>query len=371
MSKEAKYTELQSSVNPSVETLFKIYKKNKYHARIYYMNENNSQFINRKIVLFEEPNGDFSIVSFSRKFGISKTNIMYNRETREFSIIKKGNKFYYKIKQSIKPLTYGNIKQYSDNIINEIIKRVPWLRFMSEVDGLCLNVSLNTMYTKKIFSLEKALKYEYKLPLPSAKILHSNKTYHARYVKYYVDYMINRENLHNTLPTYDFDMFYDTLKMAKTLDRKVNCSWSARRLKEEHDKWSNEITDIVFTEGNRVMRVSDVFVQFAEASGFKLLQTTKEMNLEGRKQNHCVATYVSSVENGHCAIYSISDYTLELGRKWINNYTKSVMFINQFRGYKNSDATKELYDMVKAELNKFNGIECENLFDVRNNDLPF
>ena len=87
------------------------------------------------------------------------------------------------------------------------------------------------------------------------------------------------------------------------------------------------------------------------------------MNIEGRKQSHCVATYVSSVENGQCAIYSISDYTLELGRKWVDNYTTSVLFINQFRGYKNCDAPKELYDMVKSELTKFNGIDYENHFD--------
>jgi hypothetical protein len=145
--------------------------------------------------------------------------------------------------------------------------------------------------------------------------------------------------------------------MAKTLDRKVNCSWSARRLKEEHDVWSKEITDIVFTEGDRLMGVNDMFIKFADESGFNLLRTTKEMNIEGRKNDHCVATYVGKVDNGNCGIYSIDGYTLELNTKWVNNHTKLALVIAQFRGYKNSNAPENLYDKVKGELYKFNGME--------------
>jgi hypothetical protein len=145
--------------------------------------------------------------------------------------------------------------------------------------------------------------------------------------------------------------------MAKTLDKRVNCSWSTKRLKDEHDKWSKEITDIVFTENDRKLTLAQIYLDFAESSGFKILQTTKEMNLEGRRQSHCVATYVKKADGGNCAIYSISDYTLELTKSWINNYTKQVLQITQFKGYKNCEAPQELYDMVKSELVKFNGVD--------------
>ena len=71
------------------------------------------------------------------------------------------------------------------------------------------NVSLNTIYSKKLFSFEKALKYEYKLPCPSAKLLYDmrNISNESKYLRYYVEYLINVENLHNTLPTYDFHTF--------------------------------------------------------------------------------------------------------------------------------------------------------------------
>jgi hypothetical protein len=157
--------------------------------------------------------------------------------------------------------------------------------------------------------------------------------------------------------------------MGKTLNRKVNCSWSARRLKEEHDEWSKEITDIVFTEGDRPLNINDIFIEFSDMSGFNLLTTTKEMNIEGRKQSHCVATYVNKVDSGSCAIYSIDDYTLELNSKWIENYTKKVIFINQFRGYKNCDAPKELYNLVLDKLNEFNDIDYNVVVGKKDNSI--
>jgi hypothetical protein len=375
MSKEAKYTELYSRKSQLVDTLFKIYQKNKFNAGVYYMNENHQTFYTERVGVFDEPNGDFNIVYFKRTFGISKTNIIYNRESKVFSIIKKGNKFYFKNKSSIKPLTYQHVLncQHFDVIKGALLSRLPWLRYITE-NSIIESVSFNTIYSKKIFSLEKALKYEYKLPAPSAKLLHNIKlsdtySYQAKFIRYYVEYLDNVENLHNTLPTYDFSIFYDTLKMAKILNRKINCSWSVRRLKEEHDNWSKEITDIVFTEGDRNLNLSDIYIKFAEFSGFKLLQTTKEMNIEGRKQSHCVATYVSKVDSGSCGIYSIKDYTLELVREWVNNYTQQVLVISQFRGYKNCEAPEELVNIVKDKLSTFNGLNYDSMKYERNNIL--
>lgn len=195
MSKEAKYTELYSRKSQLVDTLFKIYQKNKFNARVYYMNENHQTFYTERVGVFDEPNGDFNIVYFKRTFGISKTNIIYNRESKVFSIIKKGNKFYFKNKSSIKPLTYQHVLncQHFDVIKGALVSRLPWLRYITE-NSIIESVSFNTIYSKKIFSLEKALKYEYKLPAPSAKLLHNIKlsntySYQAKFIRYYVVYI--------------------------------------------------------------------------------------------------------------------------------------------------------------------------------------
>ena len=281
------YKELSVKQNPNVDTLFKIYARDKFKARVFFMYENKLTFKKSRLVVFEGSNEDFSIVYFERRYGISKTNIIYNRESRIYTIIKKGNKFYFKDKNGIKPLILTHLYNIdeSDKVKSELVSRLPWLRYLTEYSVL-QSVSLNTIYSKKLFSLEKALRYEYKVPLPAAKLLFSMKKDNqlSGYLKYYIDYLDNVENLHNTLPTYEYHLFYDAVKMAKTLNRKVNCSWSPRRLKEEHDKWSEEILDIVFTEGDRLMSIADIFIKFADASGFKLLRTTKEMNIECKKK---------------------------------------------------------------------------------------
>jgi hypothetical protein len=194
MSKEAVYRELYSHQDPSVDTLFKIYQKDKFKARVYFMNENSHNFIKDRLGIFDEPNGDFNIVLFKRTYGISKSSIIYNRESIVFSIIKKGNKFYFKNNLGLKPLTFNHLFKcnHYDLIKNELVIKLPWLRYLTEYTIL-QNVSLNTIYSKKLFSFEKALKYEYKLPCPSAKLLYDmrNISYASKYLRYYVEYLIN------------------------------------------------------------------------------------------------------------------------------------------------------------------------------------
>jgi hypothetical protein len=376
MTKEVIYTELYSHQTPVVDTLFKIYANDKFKARVYYMNENSHIFTKSRLVVFEIGGKDFDIVYFERKYGISKTDKMYNRESRIFTIMKRGNKFYYKAGKIFMPLTVSHILHSGNNtmisgiVAAELIKRLPWLRYLTEID-IIRSTSLNTIYSKKLFSLDKALRYQYKTTLPCAKLLHALaiRDHRVTYLRYYIEYMVNMENLHNTLPKYDFGLFYDTIKMAKTLNKKVNCSWSPTRLKLEHDNWSREIGDIVFVDGDRELSISDIYLNFAEKSGFKILKTTKEMAIEGRVNQHCVGTYISKVESGQCGIYHVKGHTLELKAKWVEG--NSELVIVQFRGLRNCNAPKELEDLVISELNKCNEKRYEDLVGgkLNNNNL--
>ena len=79
-----------------------------------------------------------------------------------------------------------------------------------------------------------------------------------------------------------------------------------------------------------------------------------------KKNKHCVGTYVNSVESGNSGIYSIGDYTLELKPKWSKDYKNRLLVINQFRGYKNCNAPKDLHEQVINELLKFNNSPSES-----------
>lgn len=356
------YKSLGQIKNLEIDKLVKLYKKDRYLARIVYMNDNKDNYSSHRLALFTKPNGDFNLVYFKKTFGINKNNIMYSNEKRVVNIIYKKNKFHKIIyvggNKYIRQLTLNNLTDgipwgLSEKIIPFFIEKFTWLRHMHEHTVLC-NMSFNSIVNKKLFSLKKAMSYEYGVPYPVAKILHNRVNFNrARYIKTYLPYIKNIENFREELLHNDmFDLFYDSIKMARVLDKKVNCSWSNKRLKNEHDKWAEIISNVVFTHNDRKMSIGKIYEAFSEYSGYKLLTTTKEMAIEGKKRNHCVASYINKVDNHISGIYSINDYTLELKVKYVKN--NGILIINQFRGYKNKSAPKKLYDLIYKCVEEFN-----------------
>lgn len=401
---------LTETKSNKVDKLFKLYAKNKYTARVVYMNDA-SNYENFRTVLFTKANGDFNIVVFRKKYGISKSNIIYNHEKRMLDVIYKGGKFYLvdntNRRAGIITLTLNtlfsacsrvNVRNNIDNKLLNVITgllehRFSWIRFLNE-NHLCYNTAFNTIVSKKLYNQKKALTHQYKTNYPVAKILDkvykSGNTHGHQLIKVlstYMPYIINIESLQEDwFKGQNVGMFHDSLKMAKTLDKRVNASWTVRRLKEEHDKWAKVISDIVFIDGNRDMNINKVYKDFSEHSGYNLISTTRDMAYEGKRQNHCVVSYVNSVENGSCAIVTNKDYTIELRTRYFNS--TPIIDVTQVKGYSNSEPTevfrKQLDDKVVAynksitdgkftedDLNKhglLSGFLDENDIDV---DLPF
>jgi len=361
--------ELESTESPKVSKLFEFYKKDKYIARVIYMNDN-SGYENWKTMFFTEENGDFSIVVFRKKYGISVTNKMYTGNKRMLTITYKDGKFWLinnTVRKTIMPLTlmglssslphFGTGKSNTYKLIlDKLSERFSWFRYMDEHKVL-YNKSVNTVKNKKLYSLKKGLKEEYGVPYPVAKFLHPlrDRVHLIRNFKFHLKQMNNVESLKEEWLTKDPTLLHDTLRMSRILGIKVNCSWSTRRLKEEHDNMSKKITDIIFIDGDRNMAISDNYINFSKFSGYQIIKTTKEMAFEGRRQNHCVASYVGSVESGNSAIYHVKDFTLELGNGYSNG--KRVIVMKQFRGYKNEEAPQWLIDEVSTKLVDFNQIK--------------
>jgi len=404
MSKDKKidWTLLSEYKNPEIDNLYRLYKKDKYKARVIFMNNGSDKYENYRLVKYNSDNGDYQIVLFRKKNGISKTNKMYSAEKKLMSIsyIKKTNQYYLinnYVRKTIKLLTLDNVQppiflanstnnEFRDTIIDELSKTNSWIRFAKE-HNILSNVSFGLVHSKKLYSLKKALKHTYRINnYPVTKMIHESryKAQICQHIQHYIEWLDNIESLSMELIKSNY--FHDTLKMAKTLDKKLNCSWSERRLKEEHDKWAKIITDIVYTDGNRNMLVDDLFLKFAEFSGYKLLTETKDMALEGKKNSHCVATYISKVDKGGHGIYSIGDYTLELTKRIqreIEGKSKLILNINQFSGYSNKSAPSNIRDEVKFRVDKFNEQFCDtfissidvgnskHLMDLGEEDLPF
>lgn len=372
---EDSYKLLGKTTSEKVDKLFELYEKDRFIARVIYMNDN-TNYSRYRLMLFTRKNGNFNIVYFRKTFGISKTNVMYSHDKRLFEVIFKGGKFYLidntKSRKRIITLTRTSLlsvcnharHSLQENALYESILRVltckfTWLRFMVE-HNVCENVAFNTIISKKLYNLKKALKHQYKTTYPVAKMLHGytigNNNYAQMLIRNldsYSPYITNMESFSSELMN-DPTLLYDSVKMAKTLGKTVNLSWSRRRLKEEHDEWAKIISDIVFIDGDREMTIGALFLEFEEFSGYQVIKTTKEMAYEGKRQNHCVATYVNKVDSGGTAIVTTKEYTIEL----VSKYTQygSVIVINQMKGYSNCNPTmifqKQFSDMV-FKFNEF------------------
>jgi len=358
------YTLFSETRSEKMDWLLDVYKQDRYKARVLYYNTGASYFIWRS-VCFERTDGSFEICNFTRKFGISKTNIIYSREKKTSSLIYKNKKFYYRHGTMLKHAMYSDIPSNFKYALDFLTEKFPWLRNISE-NKHCHNIALSTIMTYKLFNADKILKHIYKVPTRVIKVLTDD--YDGRHNIGYSQmpkkqwdrikpYLINVENL-----KIDFirnQYFHDTIEMAIKLDKRVNCSWSLNRLKTEHDIWSKELR-VIMLEFEPLIDLdpSKIYKDFEAFTGYKLLTTNHELIAEGQKNNHCVAGYVDSVRRGQCGIYQVSGYTLEV-RYGVNYYSdisknKKTMVFSQLRGYKNADAPVKLNMVVKEYINAFN-----------------
>ena len=81
------------------------------------------------------------------------------------------------------------------------------------------------------------------------------------------------------------------------------------------------------------------------------------MAYEGKKQNHCVGTYINKVENGNCGIFRVNGYTLELNADFISQpfpTNSKILRVGQLRGHSNSNPPESLLNMVVEKVNNFN-----------------
>ena len=244
---------------------------------------------------------------------------------------------------------------------------------MESVNGY--NISLNTIVTEKLFNDKKILKKLFKAPWPVIDVIVKSQLENYSFcdkVKIWKEmrqYLINIENLKSDL--YNNHYFNDACKMAKTLNKKVNCSWTPRRLKEEHDEWAKEISYIVLeSQPLYDLKIKKIYFDFAEYSGYEMLRTNHDMVHEGIKQHHCVGSYISNVEKGNCAIYRVGEYTLELihGTNWqipLDCRPKhKTLYISQFRGVCNTDSSEELKAEVNDKIKMFMGGCDMKAYDV-------
>lgn len=372
-----------------IDKLFDLYRSNPQHARVLFMS-NKNRFRYSKTVLFKMGEW-FDIVEFDVRHGISTTNKIFKHEKRLSTIRYRKNGFWFVKNRRISQLMfrdtlggYGGATPTTEYLK----KNFAWYRALDENHDLFMGWfthSFNYILKHKLFSFKKLVKAHFKLPTPTCntivKMIRDKSNQDIEFfsrLHYYLPHLKNVENLSPKLLG-DYTIFRDAVDMARQLGKTLNCSWGPKRLKVEHDKWAEEITLVLYEHDNRKLKIKDVFSKFAEWSGYNMIETTKDLALEGLKMHHCVGTYGSRIDSGESGVYRYKGYTLELRYtkiekkepKWkalghirgliTSNKkvtkTKSVLVMNQLRGIGNADAPQKLKDEVNAKIDKFNLVE--------------
>lgn len=369
--------------NVKINRLVELYKENPKHARIIYKQGNNLDFQRSRVVAYTYANGDINIVQFKHSFGISVTNKMYQSEKNVAALIykKDTNKWYSKTRNGIKLLNFNLMNSFISNctnyynsadnkvIITYMLKLLPWLRNMEEDKYyVSHDVAFNTIITKKLFNLKSIYRHIFGIPYPviemMLEVLHKgNGLIPVHFVKSWKEMkkvLINVENL--KVEMFSWHGFIDACKMASSVNDKINCSWSANRLKQEHDIWAREISNVLLlNQKNTLMNVYHIYEDFAKYSGYELLKTNFDMVHDGLIMKHCVATYISKVDRGECGIYKVNGYTMELSFSYGEVNNKPTLRIVQIKGYKNSKAPTELVEEISNKVTTFNIFELPNI----------
>jgi len=104
-------------------------------------------------------------------------------------------------------------------------------------------------------------------------------------------------------------LFGDTKGMASQLDATFNPEWGLRRMQEEHDRMSNEITRMKYGDDPFPIynEIGDLIVE-SENYQATMLTNPAEVAEEGSQMRHCVASYNMDCNMGSYVVFSITDF---------------------------------------------------------------
>ena len=139
-------------------------------------------------------------------------------------------------------------------------------------------------------------------------------------------------------------LFIDTQLMAERLGEVADPKWSVRRVKEEHDRMSKELTARKYSK-DVFDSVKDIPVKFLKSGEYTatMLDSAFLIADEGNAMGHCVASYSDSVREEHYLVYSVTK----------NGERSSTIGINIKHGWKGKD-NKEPYFILQQQYGRYN-----------------
>ena len=155
-------------------------------------------------------------------------------------------------------------------------------------------------------------------------------------------------------------VLYDYIFMVRQLKSKFNLDITTiKKLYKEHDRIAEFQRIKDYKKMDLKIKPSNPFLQLELPEEFKMLETKEEFFNEGKENNNCVFTYIPSVNEENCIIYTTlykdKKYTIEFGKK------RTQFVLRQIKGYGNSDAPKELIEYIEKCIKDQRIVKKSNL----------
>jgi hypothetical protein len=160
----------------------------------------------------------------------------------------------------------------------------------------------------------------------------------------------------NKLRSEPNDILRETMAQAKILQKKINFSWSYKRLIQEHSKWSKEIAEI---KAKYIKKEEIIYSQNYILPYGKLITSNVETYLEGNEMDHCLFSngYWQYVKNRKALIIKYFNNGnrgtafIKLHKFNVNDRQEFFPVIDQFYSYGNTEMDKKDWEVLRNSLN--------------------
>lgn len=349
---KVKGTIIWSSTEDRLNKFKEIHAEDPLRARVFAMR--NPIQVDKRVV-FEESKDKFQLVEEEWTYGVSTTLKIFKRVKKNDRLLVNGDKYHIGFNASfIRQAKLVGMQSWMRDIL---LEKRPWMKFLQEygLDEVCLNV----IGRHKLYSPKKVYRYLYGCDIIRARAIHCY--YKPKEWKCFKNWVTNVENLNvDILP-----LLRDTVRMSMMINKKVNASWSLKRMTLEHDQASRLITKMLFEDTNTSMSITKPYLKLNDHLG-GLIRDTLGMAQEGMMQHHCVGGYVDKVNRGSCVIYHIEGYTAEIAWGYVSNVGQCMQLL-QFKGKNNVAAPDELVSKVKVKIEEFNDLvkrEPQTIYNI-------
>lgn len=160
----------------------------------------------------------------------------------------------------------------------------------------------------------------------------------AKHFDHFLEFIMKKEN--------DFNHLTDLMEQAVVLERKIDFTWSAKRMAEEHKLWIKELMDY---ESDSMSKEPLAWLQpwkKFETDNIRLLDNEYDLFTEGKMMSHCVYTnYWPSMKNGSYLVFHVDDGTEYGATLGLSLWTDSIHF-NQLYSRFNANVTPETRERI-------------------------